>query len=388
MSVIIIGDPHIGAGVSIGKVGLGSNLNSRIADQFHLLDFIIDQAIDNNSTDLIITGDVFEDPKPGSQLIAMFLSWLNKCKSYNVNVHIISGNHDVLRSGNSYISPLDIIAEADLENTYIYKYVDTVIIGTTAFTMLPFRDRKSLQCNSNNEAINIIHNLIKYELAGIPITYTKVLIGHLAIENSIPIGDELSSLNNELMCPLSIFEGYNYVWMGHVHKPQVMKKNPHIAHVGSMDISNFGETEQKKILILFDSNNFETIELPTRRLKKINLIIPKDVKDTTQYVLDSLKDSYDNAILKIELTLEDKELQSVDRAEIEKALLSKGAFNVAAISQSKKNNNILKNNNVVNNTMSPLSAINTYAHAHVDEDKREKFIELSTEILKIFNEIN
>ena len=386
MSVIIVGDPHIGAGVSIGKTGLGSNLNSRIADQFNLLDFIFDQAVDNNSTDLIITGDVFEDPKPSSQLITMFISWLKKCASYGVNVHIITGNHDVLRSGNFYISPLDIISELELDNIFIYKSIDTLIIGTTAYTLVPFRDRKSLQCSTNNDAINIVGGLIKYELVGIPITYTKILVGHLAIEGSIPIGDELSDLNNELMCPINIFEGYDYVWMGHVHKPQVMSKNPYVAHVGSMDISNFGETEQKKHIIIFDSN-FDTIDLPTRKLKKINIIIPKDIKDTTKYVLDQLKDSYDNAILKVELSLEDKELPSVDKLTIEKALLSKGAFNISSISQSKKVN-LIKKDNSVNNTMSPLSAINTYAHAHVDKDKRAKFIELSIEIFNSLNETN
>ena len=37
--VILLGDPHLGKGTGIGKTGIGSNLNSRIADQLNLLDW-------------------------------------------------------------------------------------------------------------------------------------------------------------------------------------------------------------------------------------------------------------------------------------------------------------------------------------------------------------
>ncbi|MDR9826287.1 hypothetical protein RCJ22_11765, partial [Vibrio sp. FNV 38] len=133
-----------------------------------------------------------------------------------------------------------------------------------------------------------------YELASIPLTYKKILVGHLAIEGSIPVGDEIDDMANELFCPLDMFNGYDYVWMGHVHKPQVMKKtNPRIEHVGSMDLSNFGETDQKKYIVIVDcfshDKDFEIEYLPTRPLKKLTVTVPKDTEDTTAYVLDELK---------------------------------------------------------------------------------------------------
>lgn len=393
-SVIILGDPHLGKGQSIGKGGIGANLNSRIVDQLNLLDWTLERAVDTHTDNIIITGDIFEDPKPAPNLIALFVSWIKKCQAYDIQLHIIIGNHDILRSGNVYNSPLDIISEMDLENVSVYKDINTVIIDMTAFTFIPFRDRKSFEVNSNIEALNILRESLTYELASIPVTYTKVVVGHLAIEGSIPIGDELDDISNELFCPIEMFNGYDYVWMGHVHKPQVMKKNnPFIAHIGSMDISNFGETDHKKHIVFFNCNGpeddikFNVENLPTRSLKKVSIVVPKDVEDSTNYVLEELKkvDSWDKSIVKVEVALSSSELKSINKSSIEKYLSSQGAFNVTAISESKKVNLIKKDsNNTIDTKMDVLSAIKTYANTYVDASIRTEYIDLAKDIYAIY----
>jgi DNA repair exonuclease SbcCD nuclease subunit len=392
-SVIILGDPHIGKNTSQGKAGIGSSLNSRIADQINLLDWTLDQAEELFVHDIIITGDVFEDTKPHPSLITLFIGWLKKCQAYHINVHIIMGNHDILRSGLVYTSPLDIVSEVDLENVFIYKDINTVIIGTTAFTMMPFRDRKSFIVNTAGEALNLLKESLVYELASIPNTYTKVLIGHLAIEGSIPVGDEIDDVTNELFCPVDMFTGYDYVWMGHVHKPQVMKKSkPYIAHIGSMDISNFGETDHKKFVVVLNTigealptqkNIWAAHYLPTRPLKKVSVVVPKDTEDSTAYVLDELKklDAWDKAIVRVEVSLASPEIKSINKSSIEKYLSSQGVFNVTAISESKKVALVKKDsNNTIDTKMDVSSAIKTYANTYVEDKMRAAFITLATEI--------
>lgn len=385
--VIILGDVHIGKSVTIGKVGLGSTLNSRIADQLDLLDWVLDQAIENNSEHIIITGDIFEDPKPAPFLITLFIAWLKKCQANSVNIHIILGNHDILRSGNIYISPLDIINEVELEYVNIYKNINTIFIDSVAFTLIPFRDRKSFNVTSNAQALSLLQDSLVYELASIPTTYKKIVIGHLAIEGSIPVGDEIDDMTNELFCPVNMFSGYDYVWMGHVHKPQIMNKKPYIAHIGSMDISNFVETDHKKHIIIIDCKEeekfFVSQEIPTRPLKKINIVVPKDVDDTTQYVIDYLnkiKESWDKAIVRIEISLSTPELKSINKYIIEKYLLDKNVFNIAGISESKKIMLVKKDNNIYDTKMDVGSAIKTYAQSYVEETLRNSFIELAMSI--------
>lgn len=390
-NAIILGDVHLGKGTNIGKAGVGATLNSRIVDQLNLLDWTLDRALEHHSEHIIVTGDVFEEPKPHPALITYFIAWLKKCQVHDVHVHIIVGNHDVLRSGFVYTSPLDIIAEVDLDNVSIYKDINTVIIGTTAFTMIPFRDRKSFSAATNADAIALVRDSLVYELAGIPPTYRKVVIGHLAIEGSIPIGDEIDDLTNELFCPLDMFNGYDYVWMGHVHKPQVMKKaKPYIAHIGSMDISNFGETDHKKHIVVFncsDSNGWEAETLPTRALQKITISVPKDTPDTTAYVLEEIKKVgvIDKSIVRVEVALTSPELKSISKPAIDKFLMSQGVFNVTGISESKKVNLIKKDGtNTIDTKMDVTSAIKTYSQTYIEEKDRPAFIELSMEIYNQF----
>lgn len=387
-SAIILGDIHLGKGINIGKAGVGSNLNSRIVDQLNLLEWTLDQAHDRSCDDIILTGDVFEDPKPHPYLITLFIAWLKKCQAYNVNVHIIMGNHDILRSGSVYSSPLDIISEAGIENVDVYRDINTVYIGTTAFTFVPFRDRKSYNVTSNAEALALLTDSLVYELSSIPLTYKKVIVGHLAIEGSIPIGDEFDDINNELFCPITMFAGYDYVWMGHVHKPQVMNKVPHIAHVGSMDISNFGETDHKKHIVIVDcnSNDFSIEYLPTRALKKILVTVPKDTVDSTQYVLDELKkaQNLDKSIVKVEVSLAVPELKSINKSSIEKYLSEQGVYNVTGISENKKFALIKKDTNStsIDTKMDVSSAIKTYAQTYIEDKARSEFIDVA---MSIFN---
>ena len=171
-----------------------------------------------------------------------------------------------------------------------------------------------------------------------------------------------------------MFEGYDYVWMGHVHKPQVMnQKNPFIAHIGSMDVSNFGETDQKKHIVIIDcdslSQDYFIEYLPTRPLKKLTVIVPKDTEDTTAYVIEEIKKAnsdYVQSIVRVEILLSSPELKSVNKSQIESYLTKQGAFNVTGISESKKATLIKKEaTTIIDSKMDIPSAIKAYRHPHI-----------------------
>ncbi len=390
MQVLILGDPHLGKSQNYGKQNI-SNINSRISDQSQLLDWVLDQAINNSVEHIVITGDVFEEPKPATYIITLFMAWLKKCQANQIHVHIIEGNHDILRTGNITYSPLDIINEADLDYIHIYREINTFFLETTAFTIIPFRDRKSYQTKSNSEALNILNNELIYELASIPTTYKKSIIGHLAIEGSIPIGDELDDVSNELFCPLSMFKGYDYVWMGHVHKFQVLKKKPYISHIGSMDISNFGEAGHKKYITIYNCNSgeFSNLEIPTRPLKNINISVPEDIEDVTEFLIKALKsEDLKSSIFKMEIS--NLSNSKLDKSKLEQHLYKYGVFNIARISETKKATQVSKKDSVLDSKMDIESAIKQYASSHLEESKQANFIELAFKLYTEFkiNEAN
>lgn len=384
-SIVILGDLHLGKNLSLGKTGVGSNLNSRVVDQLNLLDWTLEQAIENVVDTIILTGDIFEEPKPNQSLIALFISWLDRCKVNDINVHIIIGNHDILRSGKEIHSSLDIIIEANFEHVTVHKSTNTIFIDTSAVTFMPFQDRKYLNCSLNSDALNILRDSLVYELASIPITYRKVLVGHLAIEGSIPIGDEFNDLQNELMCPLDMFNGYDFIWMGHVHNPQILKKKPLISHVGSMDISNFGETEEKKNIVIYncDTGEHKLEIIPTRPLRKVSIVVPSDIDNVNEYVTDEINklgNVFEKSIVRVDVSVPATS-KSINKVSLEKLLLEKGSFNISGITESKKVNLIKKDsNNILDTQMDVLSAIKKYADLYIKDDIRSDFIDLATEI--------
>ncbi len=381
---IFAGDFHLGKNTNLGKTSIGNTLNSREVDQFNILDWILDQCVENHADHLFLKGDIFEEPKPNINLVSTFLGWLKKCSDFGITVHIIIGNHDVLRVENTYISPLDIVEQSEIENIHVYKNIDTIFIDNIAYTLLPFRDRKSLNCSSNKEAVDQIAGMLDYELALIPKHYKKVLLGHLALEGSLFVGDEVDDMDNELFLPIEIAKKYDYSWFGHVHAPQVLNKSPYVAHIGSIDISNFGESKHDKILVLFNDNGFSEIKIPNRKYNNISIVIPKEITDTTEYVLNALKGfEIKNNIVKLEVNLEDGSSVALDKSKIEKELKDSGVFNLSSFTQTKQTKAVKKNSSV-DTKIEFSDAIKKWSESEIEADEKEDFISACNDILNIF----
>jgi len=384
---LIVGDLHLGKGISIGKPAIGNMLNSRIADQLALLDWVFDQAQTNHAGAIIFTGDICQSVKPDYILIELFVDFLKRCESSNIDVHIIAGNHDLKRTGTNHASYLDLLTAMDLPTVHIYKNVDTIFRDGVGFTLLPFRDKNSLGCATNQEAIEKIAGQLPYEVESIPSDYQRVLIGHLALAGSIFVGDEFDNLSRELMCPPDIFVGYDYVWMGHVHKPQVRYKKPHIAHIGSLDISDFGETDHQKIIVVFDTSlpeKYKEIIVPSRPLRRVRIDVPEGF-DPTTYIVNQInamhkKTPFNNAIVRVEAKLLDPEAEPINRPIVEKAVYLMGGFYVCSISESRNVAVEISQEQMIESTIAVKAAINVYANNAEEldsDDEREQFIDLA-----------
>jgi exonuclease SbcD len=248
-----------------------------------------------------------------------------------------------------------------------------------------------LNSETCDNAIDIISNWLSYELEGIPESNDKVLIGHLAIDKAFWV-DEVDDVSNELMVSTTTFEGYDYVWMGHVHKPQVMKaKYPYIAHIGSMDISDFGETDQQKVVILFDPSSkdkFEEIPIPTRPLRRIRLEIPKDEKPTS-FLLKSIENmtavsSFDKAIVKLEIKILDPESPELDREQIIKKLKGLGAYHISSFSESRTVMVVPEDKqHISDSAIKPKEAVKLYAESIEFDENEEKneFISVCLDVI-------
>jgi exonuclease SbcD len=390
--ILVVGDVHLGKSLSIGKPGVGAGLNSRILDCVALLDWVLSVAIEKGAKKIIFTGDIFHEPKPDYRQVVLFIGFLKRCESENISIDIVAGNHDIKRSGQTYTSVLDVITTAKLPTVNIYKEITSVVLNSNLIiTYLPFRDRTGLECKTSKEAIEKLGEQLSKHIS--TEETPTLLIGHVSVEGAIFVGDESDNMFNELMCPAGIFAGFDMSIFGHVHKPQIISTNPYIAHIGSLDISDFGETEQTKVLYLIDAQNlsdFETINVPTRPLRKVIIDVPADLEQSsTDFVIEQMTEmnealSFKNAIVRVELKFEDANAELTDRKKLEKYLYDCDAYHICGFTESRSSVVVASNKQEdIDNTIDPKTAIKLYADNLIfdsDEDMT-RYIEYASDLI-------
>jgi DNA repair exonuclease SbcCD nuclease subunit len=400
MKCLILGDVHLGRSISLGKPGELGGLNSRIQDQVDLLDWAYNLCVqDAELKTIIITGDVYQDFRPHPAVISLFMRWLKKCERLGVGIHIVMGNHDILRSGQYVVSALDLVSELELDNATVHKNIDYLELDDYIIVFFPFRDKRMYEAKTNQEALKKLSDEFKSVLP--ETSKIKVAVGHLAIEGSLSIGDEVSDLLNEMFVPPEIFEWFDYVWMGHIHNPQVIQHhNPYLAHIGSLDRSDFhkAEVDNEKIAILLDpkaENKFSELILPTRPLRPVKIDVPTG-KDSTEFVINELcflskKLPFKGSITRIDIQLNSPDLESVNREKVEAYLKDKlEVQHICGFSESRTISTIqIDPEDSFDNTMEVAQTINKWAETreHFENNQeRDEFKAAAHEIRQAYED--
>ena len=401
MKALILGDLHIGRSLHMGKPAELGNLNSRIQDQINLLDWAYDFCIENSVRFIIITGDVYQDHKPHPAVIGLFMCWLKKCERSGIQIHVVMGNHDILRSGQYVTSALDLVSELELYYANVHKNITRLELGNDfTVVLIPFRDKRMYETKNTEDALKKLASELK-PIIEEPSSKIKVCIGHLALDGSLSIGDEISDHLNEIYAPPEMFEWFDYVWMGHIHHPQVIQHhNPYAAHVGSLDRSDFHKTEveNEKIAILLDpaaENNFKELVLPTRPLRPVRVDVPPG-KDSTEFVINELcllskKVQFKDSITRLQIQLNGPDLESVNKGKVEAYLKDHlEVHHICGYSESRTISMIqIDPEDVFDNTMEIAQAINKWAETrdHFEDDQeREEFKVAAHEVRQEYEE--
>ena len=269
---------------------LGQRLHGkdRIEDHQFFLDWLI-ETINTEKVDLlIVAGDIFDIGYPPNSALKQYYRFLMELyKSYCKHVIIIGGNHDYISTLNAPKEILEVLniniiggATESIEDEIIEIKEDNEIkCVVCAVPFLRDKDiRKSVSGESNQDRVKAIKEGIKlhyqklsqkveiYKKQQIPIIAT----GHLYVngstlsdsERDIHIGN-LGSVSSEIFGDI-----FDYVALGHIHKPQVIAGNPNIRYSGSPIPLSFSEKSDVKQVLLVDfCNEFivNTIEIPTLR---------------------------------------------------------------------------------------------------------------------------
>lgn len=295
---------------------LGHRLHehSQIEEQTLFLDWIKGCIVEQKIDVLLISGDIFDTGTPSNQSLEMYYNFLVKLNTTSCKSIIITGgNHDspgTLNAPKHILNALSIkvIGKAtdSIEDEVFEIEIndEKVIIGAVPY----LRDgdiRRAVAGESFEELTD------KYKAA--LINHYKALAQQCELINTskapvIAMGHLFATGGSVSDSEQNIYVGtlghigandfptyFNYVALGHLHRPQIIGGNDKIRYSGSPHILSFSEINyDKKVIVLTIKNNeisdIKDVIVPRfREFYKLNGTIEKCIEEFPNSISNSYK---------------------------------------------------------------------------------------------------
>ena len=266
MKILHLADLHLGKRV---------NEMSMIEDQKYILDQIITLIKEESVGIVLLCGDIYDKSIPTIEAIHLLDEFLDQLSKMAIKVLIISGNHDSidrLSFGKSLFTRSNLYIASQFENE-IEKITVKENGITVNFYMLPFVKSAyishifQLQTDSYEECFRYLieHTKIDEE-------ETNILLSHQFVtankKNPELSDSETSSLGGIDNIDFHIFDPFDYVALGHIHKPQAMGREM-VRYAGSILKYSFSEIHMDKKATILTIDAKKEISLSFHPLKPL-----------------------------------------------------------------------------------------------------------------------
>ena len=215
MRIIHLSDLHLGKRV---------NEFSMLEDQEYILRQILDVTDEIKPDVVIIAGDIYDKAVPSAEAVELFDEFLWKLALRKLQVFIISGNHDSPERI-AFASRLIDASGIHLSPVYNGKVTPVTLIdtfGPVDFYMLPFVKPAHVWRYFGDEEIASYTDAIRVAVRGMHMDPNRrnVLITHQFVTGATRSESEDISVGGTDNVDASVFNGIDYVALGHIHGPQ------------------------------------------------------------------------------------------------------------------------------------------------------------------------
>ncbi|MGU3292276.1 exonuclease SbcCD subunit D [Williamsia sp. M5A3_1d] len=230
---------------------------------------------------VVVAGDVFDRSVPGSDAVEVYDGALEAMAAAGATLVVTSGNHDSptrLGAGSSFA------AAGGLHLRTTVDAIDEPVVlsdaqGEVAIYGIPYlepdtvRDRLDVpQARSHSEVLAAAMDRVRDHLAGSP--RRSVVLAHAFVVGAVATGSERSiAVGGVETVPVDTFDGVDYVALGHLHSPQVVRET--VRYSGSPLPYSFGERSHTKAVTIIDLDadgvaDIRTVDLtPVRGLSSL-----------------------------------------------------------------------------------------------------------------------
>lgn len=214
----------------IADLHLGRRLNniSLMEDQRHILEEIL--GIAGECDAVLIAGDVYNRPQPGGEAVRLAGEFLTQLSRIGKPVYMIAGNHDggeLVAYCAGLMSVSGIHAAGAFEGK-LERHVLRDEFGEIHLYLLPFvkpmQVRAALRDRGDISDIESYEDALRAALstATLDPEARNVLVAHQYVSGAQLSESEQRIVGGLDQVPLEVFEGFDYVALGHLHAPQRM----------------------------------------------------------------------------------------------------------------------------------------------------------------------
>ncbi|HCJ41606.1 exonuclease SbcCD subunit D [uncultured Ruminococcus sp.] len=262
----------------ISDLHLGKKLDnfSLIENQEHILAQIIDTALSEGCDGILIAGDVYDKSIPSAEAVKLFNEFLTNLSKTPLAVYIISGNHDSSERVN-YAS--EILKAANIHIGAVYDSKPEIITvsdgyGELDICLMPFVKPSTVKGYYPDAVIDSYTDMMRVviEKSGIDKSRRCVMVCHQFITGASTCDSEYASVGTLDNIDASVFEGFDYVALGHIHSPQNIAEN--VRYCGSPLKYSVSEIDQKKSVTIVELKGKNDVSVYEKQLVPLREMIP------------------------------------------------------------------------------------------------------------------
>ena len=374
MRLLHFSDIHIGM-ENYAKLDPQTGLSTRLLDFFNTFDFIVEKAISENVDAVVFAGDAYKsrDPNPTQQ--RGFGERIAKIAK-KIPVVLVVGNHDT-PNAEGKANTLDIYSALEIDNVWVSRTPEYLEIptksGTLQIVTLPWLHKNDYK--TAGDKLQLLYNKIKP-------SSPAIFLSHCEVEGASYGSEKGLAIANDVTIPLPLLQDkrLSYVALGHIHKHQVLSKDPLIVYSGSPQRIDFGEEKEEKGICLVEIEKsgqakFQFIPTGARKFLTIVVDLKGNDQDPTKTIIDSIeKHDVTDKIVRVIINIPaecDKEIQ-MDK--IKKSLVK--ANYIAGISRNVERVERIKfDGSEEVERLTPLEALRKYFEFKKIDPKKQKEIE-------------
>ena len=249
--------------------GMTLGTGSYAEDQRFFLDRLYRLIREEKIEALLLSGDIYDSSVVSAEAIGLYNEAMTKlCLELGVTVIAIAGNHD---SAARLTSCRELLKGAGLHITGKVERDPAPVLldgGKVAVYSIPFFTRDEITAllpEKKDQIRNTETAMLAYcdHIRGQMDESRKNII----LSHSLIVGSELSDSDRSARVGFAtaiskdVFQGFDYVALGHIHKPQAIEN--HIRYSGSPLKYSFGaEESQEKGVVVVDTDTMEIRFVP------------------------------------------------------------------------------------------------------------------------------